>query len=282
MLPSRAAAGSAVLVNPLDNRSVTCLLPTPTLTRDESPVPLLRPHRATRLLVIDDDPAIARMLALVGEDQGYHMEVAADGAAGLALARGGDVDLVLLDLNLPGLPGLEVCRRLRAAGATMPILILSCERATVDAVVALEVGADDYIRKPFELRELIARINAHLRRAAYAEPITRPQRLQFPGLTIDVGRHEVARDGRLVALTPIEFRILSTLATQAACVVTRQQLIDQVWRRRDALGVRSLDAHLYRLRRKIEPHPGVPVYLHAVIGVGYRFEYRPEVAQRVG
>lgn len=282
MLPIRTAAGSATAGSPIDNRTVTCLLRTPTLTRDEPPVLEAPPHQIARLLVVDDDPAIARMLALVGEDHGYHLEVASDGAAGLALARGGDVDLILLDLNLPGLPGLEVCRRLRAAGTTVPILILSCERATVDAVVALEIGADDYIRKPFELRELIARIKAHLRRAAYAEPTTRPQRLQFPGLTIDIGRHEVCRDGRLVALTPIEFRILSTLAAQAACVVTRQQLIDQVWRRRDALGVRSLDAHLYRLRRKIEPHPGVPVYLHAVIGVGYRFEYRPEVAHRLG
>lgn len=233
------------------------------------------PVGGARILVIDDDPGVASMLRLVAEEHGYQLLVAADGPAGLAMARGEAVDLILLDLNLPGLHGIELCRRLRAAGVWVPVMIVSCELSTVDVVVGLEVGADDYVRKPFQVRELVARINAHLRRTRPAEGIDPPQRLQFPGLAIDLGRHEVWRDGRPIALTPIEFRILTTLAAQAGSVVSRQHLIEQVWRRGERLEVRSLDAHVYRLRRKVEPEPHLPTYLHAVIGVGYRFEHRP-------
>jgi len=228
-----------------------------------------------RLLIVDDDPSVSGMLRLVAEEHGYQLLQAEDGPQGLAMARGEAVDLILLDLNLPGLHGIELCRRLRAAGVWVPVIILSCELDTVDVVVGLEVGADDYVRKPFQLRELVARINAHLRRSRPVGGADRPQRLQFPGLAIDLGRHEVWRDGRPIALTPIEFRILTTLAGLAGSVVSRQQLIDQVWRRGERLEVRSLDAHVYRLRRKVEPEPHLPTYVHAVIGVGYRFEYRP-------
>jgi len=233
------------------------------------------PAGGARILVIDDDPAVSGMLRLVAEEHGYQLLVAGDGPAGLAMARGEAVDLILLDLNLPGLHGIELCRRLRASGIWVPVIILSCELSTVDVVVGLEVGADDYVRKPFRVRELVARINAHLRRSRPVGGVEPPQRLQFPGLAIDLGRHEVWRDGRPVALTPIEFRILTTLAGQAGSVVSRQQLIEQVWRRGERLEVRSLDAHVYRLRRKVEPEPHLPTYLHAVIGVGYRFDYRP-------
>jgi DNA-binding response OmpR family regulator len=218
---------------------------------------------------------VLRLVELIAAENGYAVVCAETGAAGLRLALETDPDLILLDLVLPDMSGVDVCRRLRSAGLKVTVLMISCLDEPQDVVVGLEVGADDYLRKPFEVRELVARINARLRRAQLSREASGMERLHFPGLAIDLGRHEVKRDGRPVALTPTEFRILVTLARQSGAVVSRPQLIAEVWRDRDPYRVHSLDAHLYRLRRKIQPNDDGPRYLHAVIRAGYRFEYQP-------
>ena len=229
----------------------------------------------TTVLVIDDDPAVATMLALLGREHGFTVQTAGDGEEGLRLAQQSDADLIVLDLNLPRLTGLDICRRLRAAGVEVPIVMISASHDTVDVVVGLEIGADDYVGKPFEMRELAARITAQLRRQRRGTAQVRPGRLKFPGLIIDFGRHEVLRDGDGVSLTPTEFNLLALLAARAGRVVSRNDMIQQVWGQGAELDARSVDAHVYRLRRKIEPPGEHPTYVHAVPGVGYRFEYRP-------
>jgi DNA-binding response OmpR family regulator len=230
---------------------------------------------ASKILVIDDDPAMLHLVRLIADENGYEVATADSGAAGIRLALDGSPDLIILDLVLPDMSGIEVCRRLRTAGVRATVMMVSCLHDSEDVVIGLEVGADDYLRKPFEVRELVARINARLRRARLLRQSTVQDRLQFPGLSIDLGRHEVRRDDRSVALTPTEFGILAALARNAGRVVSRPQLIAEVWRRRDPYQVHSLDAHLYRLRRKIQPRREGPRYIHVVIGAGYRFEYQP-------
>ena len=185
-----------------------------------------------------------------------------------------DIDLIILDLTLPGLTGFDVCRRLRATGVEVPIIMVSASSDPVDVVVGLEIGADDYIIKPFEVRELAARINAKLRRQRTTQSQVRPGRLKFPGLIVDVGRHEVLRDGKPVTLTPTEFDLLALLSASPGRVISRSEMIQKVWGQGADLDLRSVDAHVYRLRRKIEPEGPRPTYIHAVPGIGYRFERR--------
>jgi DNA-binding response OmpR family regulator len=233
------------------------------------------PAPETTILVIDDDPTMGSMMALLGREYGFKVEVAHDGLEGLRMAEQSDADLIVLDLNLPRVTGLDVCRRLRASGIEVPIVMVSSTHDVVDVVVGLEIGADDYVTKPFELRELAARIGAQLRRQRRTAAQVRPGRLKFPGLVIDFGRHEVLRDGDAVSLTPTEFNLLALLATRPGRVVSRAEMIQQVWGQGAELDARSVDAHVYRLRRKIEPVGEHPTYVHAVPGVGYRFDYRP-------
>jgi DNA-binding response OmpR family regulator len=196
------------------------------------------PPADARILLIDDDPAMATMLTLLGCELSYTVDVATDGVQGLHMAREADVDLIVL---------------------------------------GLEIGADDYVIKPFEVCELSARIGVHLRRQRRAGAQLLPSRLNFPGLVIDLGRHQVLRDGNRVALTPTEFNLLALLASRPGRVVARVELTKRVWGEGAELDPRSIDAHIYRLRRKIEPHHDHPTYLHAVPGVGYRFDHRPAV-----
>ncbi len=226
------------------------------------------------VLIIDDDPSMRDILAVVGHQHGFSVQFAADGSDGIRLAGSADIDLIVLDLNMPGLTGFDVCRRLRAAGVELPIMMLSASSDPVDVVVALEIGADDFISKPFEVRELAARINAKLRRQRATQPQVRPGRLKFPGLVVDIGRHEVLRDGQSVNLTPTEFDLLALLSASPGRVISRTEMIQKVWGQGADLDLRSVDAHVYRLRRKIEPEGPRPTYIHAVPGIGYRFERR--------
>jgi DNA-binding response OmpR family regulator len=181
--------------------------------------------------------------------------------------------------------GHEVAYSAPPAGARILLIdddpamatMLTLYHEVVDVVVGLEIGADDYVIKPFEVRELSARIGVHLRRQRRAGAQLLPSRLNFPGLVIDVGRHQVLRDGDKVALTPTEFNLLAILASRPGRVVSRVELTKRVWGEGAELDPRSIDAHIYRLRRKIEPRHDHPTYLHAVPGVGYRFDHRPAV-----
>jgi DNA-binding response OmpR family regulator len=181
-------------------------------------------------------------------------------------------DLVLLDLNLPGLSGMDVCRQLRAEGTQVPIIMITGKTDTIDVVVGLEVGADDYVTKPFEVRELIARMGAHLRRSEQTVAVQQPKtRFEFPGLTIDMNSRQVWRDGKEVVLTLTEFNLLSLLASQAGQVVSRGELLRKVWGYEIEIETRTVDAHIYRLRKKIERDSEKPSYIHSVPGIGYRF-----------
>lgn len=220
------------------------------------------------ILVVEDEAKIVELLRLYLERDGYRVSSAADGAGAIALAEKENPDLVLLDLNLPGVDGLEVCRRLRARGQ-VPIIMLTARGDEVDRVVGLELGADDYITKPFSPREVVARVRAVLRRSAPAP--SSPQR-RFGPLEIDLTRHEVRLEGHPLPLTATEFRLLDALSAEPGRVFTRSQLLDRVWGEVFAGYERTIDSHIKNLRRKIEPHPETPRYIHTLFGVGYKFQ----------
>jgi DNA-binding response OmpR family regulator len=220
-------------------------------------------------LLIDDD---ARLGALVAEYLGRHevdVTVAADGERGLAALRRSRFDVVLLDVMLPGLDGLEVCRRIRATPglAGVPVVMLTARGEDVDRIVGLELGADDYLPKPFNPRELLARIRAVLRRTA--PPPVRSPRFRAAGLEIDFAAREVSVGGRRVALTHHEFELLAVLARAAGRVLSRDQLLDALTGQAHEAFDRTIDVHVSRLRAKLEDNPREPRYIKTVRGVGY-------------
>ncbi|MGB8383784.1 MAG: MtrAB system response regulator MtrA [Dermatophilaceae bacterium] len=218
-----------------------------------------------RVLVVDDDLALAEMLSIVLKQEGFEVAHVADGAAALPAFHDVRPDLVLLDLMLPGLDGMEVCRRIRAESG-VPIVMLTARTDTVDVVVGLESGADDYVVKPFKPQELIARVRARLRRGE--EP--KPERLQIGDMQIDVAGHSVTRDGTVLSLTPLEFDLLVALARKPWQVFTREVLLEQVWGYRHAGDTRLVNVHVQRLRSKIEHDPEHPQIVVTVRGVGYK------------
>ena len=231
-----------------------------------------------RVLIVEDDLAMLTLLGAVCESGGLEAVSVMDGPAALEAVTTRGCDLILLDMNLPGMSGLEVCRRMRRSGLREPIIVVTSSTDTVDAVVALEVGADDYVRKPFHARELAARIHRHLTRrdppgAGGSNGAAR--RMEFPGLVIDPVRRQVWRDGVEIKLTITEFNLLQTLAERPRAVVTRRELMQRIWNQ-DAADSRTIDAHIYRLRRKVEPSGSAPRYIHNISRVGYRFA-APEV-----
>jgi two-component system response regulator RegX3 len=224
----------------------------------------------TRLLVIEDEPSISDPLGYMLEKEGFEVTVAATGPAGLEeFARSG-ADLVLLDVMLPGLSGTEVCRTLRQT-TSVPIIMLTARDSEVDKVVGLELGADDYVTKPFSHRELIARIRAVLRRRGEPEESATAV-LESGPVRMDVERHRVTVGGESVQLPLKEFELLEILLRNAGRVLTRQQLIDRVWGADYVGDTKTLDVHVKRLRAKIEPQPGTPKFLLTVRGLGYKFE----------
>ncbi len=223
------------------------------------------------ILVVDDDRKIVDLVTLYLKRDGYRVLPAYDGREALNVARAKNPDLVVLDLLLPELDGLDVCRLLRAE-SRVPIIILTARSTDDDKLVGLELGADDYLAKPFNPRELVARIRAVLRRAA---PDEEPQAdMHFGDLGISFVRHEVTLRGELTTLTPTEFRLLETLVRDPGRAFARSELLDRAFGY-DYLGVeRTVDVHIMNLRRKIEPEPGHPIYVLTVPGVGYKFEGR--------
>jgi DNA-binding response OmpR family regulator len=228
---------------------------------------------AERILVVDDEPGIRDVLRAYLEQEYFTVRTAADGAAALSEAAGFQPHLVLLDLMLPELDGLEVCRRLRADFPTTYVIMLTVKAAETDKLVGLGLGADDYITKPFSPREVVARVKAVLRRAR--EQNASPTALTFPGLSIDPLRRQVLRNDAPVGLTAREFDLLLFLARHPDQVFTREQLLDHIWGYTFPGGTRTVDVHLGNLRRKLEDDPGHPRYLQTLRGVGYRFVRDP-------
>lgn len=224
-----------------------------------------------RLLLVEDDADLAALLQLHLGRAGYAVEHVADGALALQRAVVGRPDVVVLDGMLPGLDGTEVCRRLRAAGRTMPVLMLTARGDEADRVAGLELGADDYVAKPFSIREVLARVAALLRRVAMDRPaLAADETLTLGGLTIRPYDRRVTRDGTAVELTAKEFDLLLLLARHPGRTFERQEILDQVWGLPFAGYAHTVNTHINRLRGKIEPDPARPTYVQTVWGVGYR------------
>ncbi|CAN5144296.1 two-component sensory transduction protein RegX [soil metagenome] len=224
----------------------------------------------TRILIVEDEPSLSDPLAYLLEREGYETAIAADGPAAIAEFDRSGADLVLLDLMLPGLPGTEVCRELRTR-SSVPIIMLTAKDSEVDIVVGLELGADDYVTKPYSTRELLARIRAVLRRRVETEEDDEAV-LEAGSVRMDVERHTVSVDGKVVAMPLKEFELLELLLRNSGRVLTRGQLIDRVWGVDYFGDTKTLDVHIKRIRSKIEKSPSEPVMLVTVRGLGYRFE----------
>ena len=224
----------------------------------------------TRILIVEDEPALSEPLAYLLTREGYETTVVADGAAAMTTFDQAGADLVLLDLMLPGLPGTEVCRELRQR-SSVPIIMLTAKDSEVDIVVGLELGADDYVTKPYSTRELLARIRAVLRRQTDDGDLDDSVLTAGP-VRMDVDKHQVTVDGREIAMPLKEFELLELLLRNAGRVLTRGQLIDRVWGADYFGDTKTLDVHVKRIRSKIEPDPSNPRMLVTVRGLGYRFE----------
>src|SRR6266700_7075332 len=222
-----------------------------------------------RVLVVDDDAALAEMLGIVLRGEGFEPTFVADGDRALEAFRETRPDLILLDLMLPGMDGIDVCRQIRSESG-IPIVMLTAKSDTVDVVLGLESGADDYVVKPFKPKELVARMRARLRRGEDVTPELLTIGPAGNQITIDVPAHMVGRDGDEVKLTPLEFDLLVALARKPRQVFTREVLLEQVWGYRHAADTRLVNVHVQRLRAKVERDPEHPEVVLTVRGVGYK------------
>ena len=222
-----------------------------------------------RILVVEDEPAIALGLEDDLRMEGYEVELAKDGVTGSQRGQEGAFDLIILDVMLPKKDGFEVCREVRRAGVRIPILMLTAKARESEKVMGFELGADDYVTKPFGTRELRARIKALLRRATGEVDV---DTMTFGDVDVDFARGEVRRRGEAVDLTPIEFKLLGLFVRTRGRVLSRDQLIDGVWGKDAYTSARIVDNHIANLRRKIEDDPADPRYLKNVRGLGYRFD----------
>lgn len=220
----------------------------------------------TKILVVDDDPAIAEMLTIVLQGEGFRTVVVGDGVEAVKAAEEHNPDLILLDVMLPGMNGIDVCKAIRET-STVPIVMLTARTDTVDVVLGLESGADDYVHKPFKPKELVARVRARLRRTPEEAPA---DTIEVADLKIDVPGHQVIRDGQEIALTPIEFDLLVTLASRPSQVFSREELLEQVWGYRKSSDTRLVNVHIQRLRSKVEKDPDDPKIIQTVRGIGYK------------
>ena len=223
-----------------------------------------------RILVIEDEPDLLRGLALNLKAEGYAVMTASRGDAGVKMAIKDHPDLVLLDVMLPGMNGFDVCRELRRKGFGATIIMLTAKSEEVDRVVGLEIGADDYVTKPFGIRELLARIRVRLRRQ-YDPPDKGVSRLKFGDVDLDFEKHEALRQGRRIEMTGKEFDVLRFLASHRGEIVTRDQLLDEVWGYESYPTTRTVDNHILRIRQKLEDNPSEPRFILSVYGEGYKF-----------
>ena len=222
-----------------------------------------------RVLIVEDEEAILLALEDDLRAEGYEVASATDGPTGLSMAENHAYDLIILDIMLPGMNGFEVCKRLRQASVTTPILFLTAKSQEIDKVLGLELGADDYVTKPFGRRELLARVKAILRRGA--GPPTELDTCRFGDVEVDFRRYEVRKSGRAVHLTSREYALLRFLIEHSDDVVGRDDILDQVWGDAASVYPRTVDTHVGRLRKKLEDDPKNPRYIVGIRGVGYRF-----------
>ncbi|MDA0746642.1 MAG: response regulator transcription factor [bacterium] len=231
-----------------------------------------------KILIIEDDIDIADLVDIHLQDLNYPLDRATDGKTGLAMALSDEYLLVILDLMLPELDGLEVCKRIRAEKPNLPILMLTSKSEEFDKVLGLEIGADDYVTKPFSIREFIARVKALIRRTTENEPTATDQKiLSFAELTIDLENRKVTLANERIELTAKEFDLLALFASNPGRTYSRERLLDMVWEYRFTGYNHTVNSHINRLRTKIERNPSQPVFIRTVWGVGYRFAERKEL-----
>jgi len=222
-----------------------------------------------RILLVEDDPGLRLTLTHRLESEGYAVVTAADGEDGLARASAEGFDLVILDVMLPKKSGFDVCRDLRQRGVATPVIMLTARHQVVDRVVGLKLGADDYLAKPFEMAELLARVEARLRRRNLGEPP--PSVYRFGPISVDFRRTEVARDGQPVELSAKEFQLLKYFVTHRGATLSRNELLDEVWGYDSMPTTRTVDVHVAWLRRKLEANPKHPQFILTLHGLGYKF-----------
>jgi DNA-binding response OmpR family regulator len=232
-----------------------------------------------RILVVEDDPDISALVEIHLKDTGFEVELQSDGSSGLARALGESFDLVVLDIMLPGVDGLEICRRLRAEKPELPILMLTARSTELDRVLGLEMGADDYLTKPFSVRELVARVKAIFRRMEIFDAQPAPTTLAVGPMEIETDSRRVLIDGEPVELTAREFDLLVFFARHPGRVFTRGQLLDKVWGYTHEGYEHTVNTHINRLRGKLETDPSHPRFILTVWGVGYRFPTPEELEQ---
>jgi len=225
-----------------------------------------------RILVVEDEAGLRLTLCDRLRSEGYEVESAAEGQSGLALALDGAFDAIVLDVMLPNISGFDICRRVRQRGVQTPVLMLSARGEVVDKVAGLQFGADDYMAKPFEFAELLARIEALLRRAALPNAPAAAAEYSFGDVRVDFRRTEVTRGGEPIALSAREFHLLRYLIEHRDETLDRDVLLKEVWGYTAAIPTRTLDVHVAWLRQKLEPNPKAPVYILTVRGFGYKFE----------
>jgi two-component system alkaline phosphatase synthesis response regulator PhoP len=225
---------------------------------------------SSRILLVEDEPGLVVTVSDLLVNEGYHVDSARDGEAGLAAALAGEYDLVVLDVMLPRKNGFEVCRELRQQGRDVAILMLTARAQVVDRVVGLKLGADDYLAKPFDPAELVARVEALLRRV-HKEARTPIRSFRFGNVDVDFESGEVRKDGTAVSLAGKELQLLRYLIDHRGQAVSREALLESVWEYQTGVSSRTIDVHVAWLRQKLEDRPQTPRHIHTVRGVGYRF-----------
>jgi DNA-binding response OmpR family regulator len=224
--------------------------------------------RMERILVVEDDRAVHRALKRLFEPEGYAVDAAFDGQSGLETFRTAQPSAVVLDLRLPGMPGRDVCREIKQTAPAVPVIVLSAASDVMDKVLLLELGADDYVTKPFSPKELLARVRAAVRRSVRP---TVSDTYSFDGVLVDFSRMQVVRDNQEVTLTPQEFKIVKFMAQNPNRVISREELLNDVWGYQNYPTTRTVDNHILKLRQKLEADPANPVHFRTVHGVGYKF-----------
>jgi DNA-binding response OmpR family regulator len=226
------------------------------------------PAASERILVIEDDRAVQKALKRLFEAEGFAVDIAGNGAAGLDMFRAAPPSVLVLDLSLPGTPGQDVCREISQAAPSLPIIILSARTEVMDKVLLLELGAHDYVTKPFSPRELLARVRTAMRRSTRA-PLT--ETFKFGDVKVDFTKMELWRDGKLVQLTSQEFKVLKFMIQNAERVLSREELLNHVWGYRNYPSTRTVDNHILRLRQKLEKDPANPLHFRTLHSAGYKF-----------